>query len=269
MTTEYADALKLLSCNEEKSIDVFDVIKSLILCLILEAALLSLLADKGFATNVISDYHSLDCKKIQKHAHKGLIANAVEELRLFDGGKTKDNSPCGSRYVEKYWQFLIDKGQSQWKKGRREEDESWSAAFISYVIGQTSGYDNFEYSAIHIYYVHPAILQQKCYPFKAHDVTRSKYKPESGDLICSWRNKKFTYKDAMKSKTNDEGKPRKSHCDLVVKIEKDHLLAIGGNLEKSVQGVKYSLDGKKILFREKNEEPRSLRHFGKYGWFMI
>jgi len=105
----------------------------------------------------------------------------------------------------------------------------WSAAFVSYVMQQAGAGDKFNYSALHWDYVNEAKLntknERKSNPFWLYDLNEKK--PEVGDIICAYRNKKMpmSYSNIELA----EGTQKWMHCDIVVSVDEHTISVIGGN----------------------------------------
>lgn len=144
-------------------------------------------------------------------------------------------------YVGEFWQSIgVD-------LDGLDRDVPWSAAFISYVVREAGGYDGFVYSAAHARYCHKAIrakLDDETHPFWGFRI--ADHKPQLGDMVCRWRQKKIDYDHAASTKYY------KIHCDIVVQVADDHVFTIGGNVSHSVRHTKYAIDNSGFLTGEGN-----------------
>lgn len=86
-------------------------------------------------------------------AKETLISIAVAEWLRFKQGNAEYEDPF-YKYVGTYWQSIgLD-------LDGRDRDQTWSAAFISFVV-QKAGYANFESSAAHHTYIRDAIEKRE------------------------------------------------------------------------------------------------------------
>jgi hypothetical protein len=108
------------------------------------------------------------------------------------------------------------------------DDDPWSAAFISFIMKNAGMGNKFLYSEAHRDYINKAIssklTNQASASFWGYRITE--YKPKIGDLVCHTRQDDLDY----------DSRPHgySSHCDIVVAIEDNALMVIGGNVKKSV-----------------------------------
>ncbi len=72
--------------------------------------------------------------------------------------------------------------------------------------------------------------------FRLHEV-----RPEIGDIVCKWRETPRDFEDAEASDSF------KSHSDIVVSVQPDFVLAIGGNVGNSVNITRYKKTGAGFL----------------------
>ncbi|MNN24649.1 hypothetical protein D3C81_1380880 [compost metagenome] len=61
--------------------------------------------------------------------------------------------------------------------------------------------------------------------------------PEIGDIVGKWRETSRDFDDAA------AGDSFKSHSDIIVSVRPDHVLAIGGNVQQSVNITRYEKTG--------------------------
>jgi len=163
---------------------------------------------------------------------KKAIDIAQSEFDAWNAGGTQRKEGDSSVYenLKKYWQEGAD---MFWTKTKMI-NEAWSAAFISYVMKKAGAGDNFKYSPSHSVYIRDAIKNRK----EENDNPFKGYRPEEvkvvkGDLVCYPRQKGVGY---------DTTGAYASHCDLVVDVQKDVAIAVGGNVSNSVSKTEYSLD---------------------------
>lgn len=128
--------------------------------------------------------------------------------------------------VGKYWKTGVNKSLDG-----RNDDQPWSAAFISYLMKMSEAGTYFLASSQHSVYIRKSIVARQqnnnAYGFWGYRI--SEYKPEVGDLICYVREDAVGHIDYDTNSSNYT-----SHSDLVVEKEGNILKVIGGNVEDSV-----------------------------------
>jgi Uncharacterized protein conserved in bacteria (DUF2272)/Penicillin-insensitive murein endopeptidase len=121
--------------------------------------------------------------------------------------------------------------------------ESWSAAFISFLLREAGAGTSFRYHNAHRVYVHWAIRNATHDPtnvIKAFPVTGAdRIKPRVGDLVCTWRGRPVTYAGlAAMAQPPAPGQPgRALHCDIVTEVARDHIKVVGGNKQPTPPAV--------------------------------
>ncbi|MBB3660008.1 hypothetical protein FHX15_005277 [Rhizobium sp. BK650] len=157
-----------------------------------------------------------------------IAANAASIARkqyaLWDKGKLSETQSRALPMLQDYWKtgLGISYSSAQLASPAFQKAHYWSAAFISWVMRKAGAGSAFKYAASHSVYFVAARknrAENNSNPFKAYRPTE--IAPRPGDLICNWRDRPVTY-DSVKP--GDPG-----HCDVVVEVKSDHLLAIGGN----------------------------------------
>lgn len=177
----------------------------------------------------------------QSAGQERLIAAAIAEWLKFDRGGGKEYDEPYFRHIGEYWRAI------GLKLDGRNRDQPWSAAFISYVVRRAGGYDGFLYAPSHSIYVNAAInhkINGAPHPFWGFRITE--HAPAPGDMVCRWRETQITYDKAQNSKYF------KSHCDIVVAVEGNQVITIGGNVADSVSITRYPIDANGYLTGEKN-----------------
>lgn len=165
-----------------------------------------------------------------------LVSSAVEQWLRFKRGAGKETIYPYYNYIGEMWEAL------GYQYDGRDTKQYWSAAAISYFIEKAgSGYSDFKRSIRHSTYIKDGIEKRESgtsASFWGYKITEKK--PEIGDLICQWRVNKTDYNSARTKNSFP------SHTDLVVRIEDNHVFALGGNVGHSVDLKKYQLraDGK-------------------------
>lgn len=175
------------------------------------------------------------------NSKENLVQECVSQWIRFGRGTKKEHEQPFVEYVAAFWQSI---GMNL---DGLDRDVPWSAAFISYVVKKAGGYNGFVFAASHSRYCHKAIrskLDNKNHPFWGYKI--SEHKPEIGDMVCRWRRNKVTYEKAAIEQWY------KSHCDIVVSIEKENVFTIGGNVKHSVRHTKYKIDNHGYLTGEGN-----------------
>jgi len=183
---------------------------------------------------------------------KRLISNANREWKLW-GEQTRVFGPMqntGSRECDSVYR---DRVGEYWKKGTGrnldgcDRDVPWSAAFISFVMKKSGAGNHFKYSSGHSTYIRDTIQNRKRNrksPFKGYELSE---KPvELGDLVCYTRQNNVNY---------DTTHSYKSHCDIVVKVNKNQGFAevIGGNVTDGVTKRVVKVDSKGYLIDRTND----------------
>jgi len=177
-------------------------------------------------------------------AREALVAAAVAQWLLFKKGEGKENVEPYSTLIGRMWKAL---GKSLTGK---DQGVPWSAVAISLMVRNAAksvaGYKSFPESIGHSLYLWDSIRKaasgDTAAPFWG--VTLSKAKPQVGDIIGSWRNTPFSF-DGFLTATRDPQTP--CHCDIVVAIGPDLVLAIGGNVKNSVYATGYRVDSDGFL----------------------
>lgn len=134
-------------------------------------------------------------------------------------------------------------------------NQPWSAAFISYVMATAGAGNNFAYSPSHSVYIVRALEEaKKSKPAASFVAQRHKlYSPKLGDLIACERRPEVdpnfdTYKAFVAAKKYE------AHCDVVTEVHPKHVVTIGGNVSNSVTRKTWPLDAAKMIA---NHDPLS------------
>ena len=117
-------------------------------------------------------------------------------------------------------------------------NNAWSAGFISYLMKIAGAESDFKYSSSHSVYIRDAIKNRKDNNSKKF----KGYKPNEtnvqvGDLVCYPRQSGVNY---------DTSTPYMSHCDLIISIDQNNAVGVGGNVSNSVSKSNYALKNGKI-----------------------
>jgi hypothetical protein len=165
---------------------------------------------------------------------KKLLRLADEEFKAWDKGKIKEGSQDTLPRLRKYW----EEGAGIKKNDNYYINQAWSSAFISYLMRKAGAEDDFKYSTSHSQYIVESIKNRK----ENNSKKFKGYKPnevnvEVGDLVCFPRQNGVSY---------DSKAGYKSHCDLIVSINNDVAVGIGGNVSNSISKNKFFLKNGKI-----------------------
>jgi hypothetical protein len=118
-----------------------------------------------------------------------------------------------------------------------DNEHPWSAAAISYWMLKT-GIKSFPKSASHSDYIvaaknnregNPVCTPEGCTKLKLYRA--NEVKPRVGDLICYPRSSGITYDNIYEGAA--------THCDIVVKVERDGVVAVGGNVGDAIRDTFY------------------------------
>jgi Uncharacterized protein conserved in bacteria (DUF2272)/Penicillin-insensitive murein endopeptidase len=153
---------------------------------------------------------------------------ALAEWEWWRRGRRLENEPgpVQDRLTD-YWAATprMPTGDAIWQ-------ESWSAAFISWVLQQAGTGADFRYHNAHRVFVHWAVrnaVDGTTRPVTAHPANGpDRVKPRVGDLVCTQRgNQPTTYAELAGLAQPPAG--RALHCDLVTDVSADRIFAVGGN----------------------------------------
>lgn len=183
---------------------------------------------------------------------KKIQADSLTELAIWAGKRETDAGMYD--VVKKYWMngvglsakaasTIIAERKADVQNGVNEVRHPWSAAFVSYIMRKA--YPSFLPSTAHNRYIQWAKNNRNTnvHPFQAFRV--SEVSVESGDIICSARDKKN-----WASYDNVDGKF--THGDIVTRIQNGFAVTIGGNVNRNVQEktASYKLDADGMLIQE-------------------
>lgn len=170
-------------------------------------------------------------KSIKSNFKTKLIDLANKEYNKWNknGVKIKEGSNDTIQDLRNYWLIGAKVKQSD----SYYINEAWSAAFISYLMRQAGAENDFQYNSSHSVYIREAIKNRKTNNSKKFKA----YKPNErvvnvGDLVCYPRQAGVNY---------DTTSAYKSHCDLIVSINENTAVGVGGNVSNSVTKSNYAL----------------------------
>jgi hypothetical protein len=179
-------------------------------------------------------------RQLTTSSREALILEAFREWQRFDRGKGKETVAPYYTYIGVYWRAL---GPQYQLIDGRNADQYWSAAFISYIV-RKAAYDDFRFAAAHCHYIRAAGANGNPNPpFTLMALNR--HKPQLGDFVCLWRDKKID--DITQLPQGFFA----SHCDVIVDIQGNTCIAIGGNVNDSVSVTRFKLDNNGFLKNEK------------------
>jgi len=156
------------------------------------------------------------------------IRIAKEEFDTWGQGKRKESESKMYPEIKKYWESI------GWNENQWDVSTAWSSAFISYVMKKArADEDDFKFASRHSTYITNAIANKKENKkgFKGYKLNEKKV--ELGDLVCYARQGGVGY---------DTTGTYNSHCDLVIAIDGDNAIGVGGNVSNSVSETKIPLD---------------------------
>ena len=156
---------------------------------------------------------------------------ALEERARWNNGTLKEWDPSVQSRLAEMWQLGAKLSASDAAANARNR-VAWSAAFISWVLAKGGAGAAFKYSGSHRVYLTAAKANRtsgNCNPFKLYRV--NEVRPEVGDLVVNhYTDPKWPGTSSYDTFETQGG----SHCDVVVKVEPDSVLVMGGNLSHSV-----------------------------------
>ncbi len=171
-----------------------------------------------------------------------IVRIARAELARWGNGSIKESASSMQPTLKDYW-ITGTGSDAGYKAG-----SAWSAAFISWVVRQAGGGNNFRYSGAHTTYTYAAKqnrLQNNGNPFKAFRITERA--PQPGDIVVQNRGTStFTYDNVTAGQSG-------THGDVVVAVGSSSITVIGGNVSDSVSQKTIPLDSNGFV--------RSASHF--------
>ncbi len=168
-------------------------------------------------------------------AREALVAQAIQEWLRFDKGEGQEDDDPYFKFVGQMWKAIGNNNLTG-----KDRKVAWSAAAISFMVRNAGAtvpnYLNFKFAEAHHEYMHDSIVQRKAKnttaPFWGFQ--RDKKSPEIGDIVGKWREAPSTFANA------EAGDNFSSHCDIIVSVRTDFVLAIGGNVNQSVNITRYT-----------------------------
>jgi len=176
---------------------------------------------------------------------EALIHQAITEWKRFNFGLGKEHKKPYFEFVGEMWKAIgmVDrKDLDDIFLDGKDRGVPWSAAAISFMVRNAgkalpeSKYLDFCFAAAHSRYVHDSIVRRnkndETSPFWGFDLHERR--PKLGDIVCRGRGKGKLDFDIASRKNKFS-----SHCDIIVRIKTDSVIAIGGNVAHSVKVTEY------------------------------
>jgi hypothetical protein len=186
---------------------------------------------EGYVKRAINDIPSL--RPRASDAREALVAEAITEWHRFEKGEGQEDDAPFYRYVGQMWQAIginLD---------GRDRNVPWSAAAISYMVRNAGKhfpkYGNFKFAPAHATYFHDSIVKEEAKDDSAPfwGIRHYLAHPQIGDIVGVWRTTPRSFDDAR------AGGSFFSHSDIIVSVQADYVLAIGGNVDQSVSLKSY------------------------------
>jgi Uncharacterized protein conserved in bacteria (DUF2272)/Bacterial SH3 domain len=167
---------------------------------------------------------------------EALVQQVISEWERFNFG-------LGREHRDPYFKFIGE----MWRRiglnlDGKDRDVPWSAAAISFMVHNAgeafpgTRYPKFRFAAAHSRYVHDSIKKRHARdentPFWGFDLHERR--PKIGDIVC--RGRAGSDVDFEHATNHDSFK---SHCDIIVRIKEETVVAIGGNVSHSVKRTEY------------------------------
>ncbi len=179
----------------------------------------------------------------RNYGKRKLIDIALSELKHWK--YLTELSPAASSLLVKYWKS-VGKYFTKDQMMRADVHASWpwSSAFISYLFFKWGAKEQFPYSASHTTYFQFAKANRDNPKASLRGFRIDEYKPKEGDLLVY---------------SNERGKGYhtsgwfRSHGELITKVGKGFLEAIGGNVSNTVKLSRYTLDANGYLTKNERD----------------
>lgn len=174
-------------------------------------------------------------------AREALVAEVIKEWLRFEKGLGLEHHDPFFKFVGEMWK-AIGLGLDG-----KDRDTPWSAAAISFMVRNAAKkvpqYGKFKFAPSHSKYMHASITKRNAADTSAPfwGVRLHERLPEIGDIVGKWRETPRDFDDAA------AGDSFKSHSDIIVSVRPDHVLAIGGNVQQSVNITRYEKTGAGFL----------------------
>ena len=175
-------------------------------------------------------------KKSKSNFKKKLVDLANEEYNKWNknGIKIKEGSNDTIQTLRNYY----EQGAGVKNSDNYYISTPWSATFISYLMKKAGAQNDFNYNLSHSAYIREAVQNRKANNSKKFKA----YMPNEvtinvGDLVCYPRQSGVSY--------NSTGN-YSSHCDLIISVDNNTAVGVGGNVSNSVSKSNYALKNGKI-----------------------
>ena len=162
------------------------------------------------------------------------LANAEFNKWNRNGVKIKEGNQDTIQDLRKYWKTGAGINGSD----NYYNNNAWSASFISYLMKQAGAETDFKYNSSHSVYIREAVNNRKQNNSKKFKAYRpNEVDVQIGDLVCYPRQAGVNY---------DTSSAYMSHCDLIISINNNTAVGVGGNVSNSVSKSNYALKNGKI-----------------------
>lgn len=160
-----------------------------------------------------------------------VVRIAKQELARWGNGAKKETDTSMTPVLKDYYKTGINRtvSDTDLRSPTWQENNPWSAVFISWVLRKAGAGSYFKYSAAHWVYVADAKNKRQNNDWNsvywAYRVTERK--PQLGDLVCNSRAGSGLNYDNVQNGGS-------SHCDIVTDVYQDRVIVVGGNVNNSV-----------------------------------
>ena len=161
-----------------------------------------------------------------------VVAIAEREYNNWHNPNLTETSPAGRALVRQYWRVGVHRtvSDTDLASAAWQEDNPWSATFISYVMREAGAGTEFHYASAHAVYIREAIDNRQNHASSIFQGFRlSERALELGDIIARSReNSGATYDTVQPGML--------THCDIVTALDPATGVAhaIGGNVHQNV-----------------------------------
>jgi hypothetical protein len=161
-----------------------------------------------------------------------LIAWAWTELETWLSLGNHESDPRLLNRLRQYGRAagLTGAKLESWAADCAADRKAWSAAFISFLFASAGAGPDFPVSTAHSHYVTRLKALMGCPPLLAPFQTWpvGSTAVQAGDLVCRWRGQAVTFEQL--DETDDVPDFFPSHCDLIVEVNGQRAVGIGGNV---------------------------------------
>jgi len=206
----------------------------------------SVKTDDGLKEGYVSEKYLREPLSLGREA---LIHQVFVEWERFNFGLGREHHSPYDKYVGEMWK------QIDFDLDGTDRDIPWSAAAISFMVRNAgkalpeTKYSQFHFAAAHARYVHDSIKKRQgndentpFWGFELHE-----RQPQIGDIVC--RGRAGSYVDFQYAAKHHRFK---SHCDIIVRVKEEAVVAIGGNVRHSVKRTEYDRTPDGFLDDSKN-----------------